>query len=80
MARDSYIRFSTVTGKSYDVFRCVKVRNFLQVQAYMSNDVYPVDIRVEYNNRENKNGLVFYFDKEGSAEVFDKWCNRELEF
>ncbi len=74
---NEFYRFSTVTGKSYDVFKTVKILNIKQSAAYMDNDIFPVDIRVS----QDKNGqrcLIFYFDKEESKEVYDKWCNYEL--
>lgn len=74
---DEFYRFSTVTGKSYDVFKTVKILNILQVASYMDNDVFPVDIRVSQD--ENKRRcLVFYFDREESKDVYDKWCRHEL--
>ena len=74
---DEFYRFSTVTGKSYDVFKTVKILNILQVASYMDNDVFPVDIRVSQD--ENKRRcLVFYFDREESKDVYDKWCKHEL--
>ena len=74
---DEFYRFSTVTGKSYDVFNTVKILNILQAASYMGNDVFPVDIRVSRD--ENKRRcLVFYFDRDASKDVYDKWCKHEL--
>ena len=74
---DEFYRFSTVTGKSYDIFKTVKILNILQAASYMDNDVFPVDIRVSRDDNMRR-CLVFYFDREESKEVYDKWCKHEL--
>ena len=74
---DEFYRFSTVTGKSYDVFKTVKILNILQAASYMDNEVFPVDIRVSRD--ENKRRcLVFYFDREESKKYYELWCNYQL--
>lgn len=75
---DQFYRTSTVTGRSYDVFKTVKILNIQQACSYMDNDVFPVDIKVSIDQRSGKKCLVFYFDREESKEVYDKWCNYEL--
>lgn len=79
MNEDRYFRKSTVTGKSYDLFKTVKIMNIQQACAYMDNNVFPVDIKISIDNNTKKKCLVFYFDKEESKDVFDKWCNYELK-
>ena len=74
---DEFYRFSTVTGKKYDVFKTVKILNILQAASYMDNEVFPVDIRVSQDN-DKRRCLVFYFDREESKDVYDKWCKHEL--
>lgn len=76
---DEFYRKSTVTGKSYDVFKTVKILNIQQACSYMDNDVFPVDIKVSIDQRSGKKCLVFYFDREESKVVYDKWCNYELK-
>ena len=51
---DEFYRFSTVTGKSYDVFKTVKILNILQAASYMDNDVFPVDIRVSRDDNKRR--------------------------
>ena len=76
---DQFYRTSTVTGRSYDVFKTVKILNIQQACSYMDNDVFPVDIKVSIDQRSGKKCLVFYFDREESKDVYDKWCNYELK-
>ena len=70
---DQYLTKSIITGREYDLFSCVKIVNIQQACAYMDNGVYPVDIK-----KTNKRCVVFYFDKNESKEVYDKWCNYQL--
>lgn len=76
---DKFYRKSTVTGRSYDIFQTVKILNIKQVCCYMENDVFPVDIKISVDNETKKKCLVFYFNKEESKEVYEKWRKYELE-
>lgn len=75
---DKFFRRSTVTGKSYDIFKTVKILNIQQACSYMENEVFPVDIKISIDNKTKKKCLVFYFDREESKDVYDKWCNYTL--
>lgn len=69
-----FYRFSTVTGKSYNVFNTVKILNPAQSAYYMYNEIYPVDIRISEDRRTNKKCLVFYFIRSETKNVYDQWC------
>ena len=75
---EHYFIKSRVTQKEYDVFNSVKIVNIQQACAYIEHDVLPVDIKVSVDPKTNKRCVVFYFDKDESREVYDKWCNYEL--
>lgn len=75
---NSFVRKSNLTHEEYDYFKTVKIKNVNQASAYIEHDVFPEDIRVE-RTEDNKRVIVFYFDKEKSKDVFDKWCNYELK-
>lgn len=75
---EEFFRRSTVTGRSYDVFKTVKILNIKQAIAYMDNNVFPVDIKISINNKTQEKCLVFYFDKDESLNVYTKWINYEL--
>ena len=72
---ESYITKSHITQKEYDIFKCVKIVNIQQACAYMENNILPVDIKVSTDVKTGKRCVVFYFDKEESKDVYDKWCN-----
>jgi hypothetical protein len=71
---DGYMRISTVTSMSYDVFRTVKILNMKQCAFYMDRDVYPVDVKLSDSNKSGKKVLVFYFLKDDTTEVYAEWC------
>lgn len=76
---DEFFRHSSLTNKTYNVFACVGIVNVVQAMAYMDNGIMPVDIRISRDRKTGKRCLLFYFDKEESAEVYDKWCKYELQ-
>lgn len=71
---DSYMRFSTVTGKRYELFNTVKILNMNQCMFYMQNGVYPVDIKISENKKGDK-CFVFYYDRDDSKQAYESWCN-----
>lgn len=76
---NEFYRFSTVTGKSYNVFDTIKLLNPVQVAYYMFHEVYPVDIKISEDRKTNKKCLVFYFIRSETKNVYDQWCrNNEL--
>ncbi len=72
---DEFYRFSTVTGKSYNVFSTIKILNPTQSAFYIYNSVYPVDIRISEDRKTEKKCLVFYFIRSETKEVYDKLCS-----
>lgn len=75
---EEYLRRSPLTGKKYNLFDCVRIVNITQATAYMSNDVWPVDIKISENADNGQKCLVFYFIKNETKELYDKWCKYEL--
>ena len=78
MPNNEFFRTSNLTGKTYNFFETVKIKNITQSAAYIDHGVFPVDIRVG-KTEDNKRILLFYFDREESKDVFDKWCRYELD-
>lgn len=77
MSNEEFLKYSRITGRKYNVFDTIRILNLAQGMAYIDNGVLPVDITVS----RNKNGqrcLVFYFIKDETIEVYDKWCRYEL--
>lgn len=75
---EEYFRLSTVTGKSYDVFKTVKILNIQQVCYYLSKNVELRDIRQSLD-KNGKAVLVFYFYKDDTKEAYDEWCKNKEE-
>lgn len=74
---NEFYRYSTVTGKSYNVFETIKILNIYQSIFYMENLVFPVDIGISEDRKTGKKCLVFYFIRTETKEVFDKWCKNK---
>lgn len=75
---EEFFRLSTVTGKQYNVYDAFPIYNLQQAMAYIENDVFPVDIKIT-RDKENKRCLVWYFNKDDTKDVYDKWCKYELD-
>lgn len=73
---EEYCRTSVVTGKTYNIFDCVRILNMQQSIFYMKNNVMPVDIRVSRSKDDTKDVLVFYYIKDETKEVYDVWCKQ----
>ena len=69
-----YYRVSTVTSKSYDIFKTIKILNMEQCAFYMDRGINPVDIKLSESNKASKKLLVFYFIKDETADVYKEWC------
>ncbi len=75
--KDEFLKYSRITGRKYNVFDTIRILNLSQGMAYIENGVLPVDITVSRNKSGNR-CLVFYFIKDDTLEVYDKWCKYEL--
>ncbi len=76
MATTPYMKKSAVTGRTYNLFNCVRILNLRQVCRYLELNTPIEDIEVG----ENKDGnpcLVFLFDRDKSKDAYDRWCNYE---
>ena len=50
-----------------------------ETMLYIKNKVYPIDIYTSLDDKTDKDVVVMIFLKEDTKEVFQKWCNYELE-
>ena len=73
---DEFIRKSGLTGKEYNVFDCVRILNDFQARAYMNNGVSPVDVKL--TNETGRLQFIYFFNKEETAELYQKWRNYDL--
>lgn len=74
MNENSFVRKSLVTHLEYDYFKCIKILNFSQAEFYIENGVELKDIIFQDDRRNGKKMLVFYFYKDETKEIYDKWC------
>lgn len=78
---DEYIKRSAVTGKKYDYFSkdYVRIVNPRQSMAYLSNGAELIDIYTSRDRTTGKPILIYVFTRESTKELYDAWCNHELE-
>ena len=57
----------------------VRIINQKQCMLYIKNKVYPIDIYTSLDDKTDKDVIVMIFLKEDTKDVFQKWCNYELE-
>lgn len=77
MNDNEFFKYSRITGRKYNVFNTIRILNLAQSMAYIENGVLPVDITVG-RNKNDQRCLIFYFIKDDTTEVYDKWCKYEL--
>lgn len=57
----------------------VRIVNPKQCMLYIKNKVFPIDIYASIDDKTGNDILAMVFLKEDTKEVFQKWCNYELE-
>lgn len=57
----------------------VRIVNPKQQLLYIKNQVYPIDIYTSIDDKTGNSLIVMIFLKKDTLEVYQKWCNHELE-
>lgn len=70
------LRYSKLTGRYYNFVGTVRILNTAQATFYMSKDVFPLDIYISKDFKNNRKVLVFLFSREDTKELYDEWCSR----
>lgn len=70
---NNYYRRSSVTGRTYDLFQCVKILNTQQAIFYLQHGVPLMDLQVSNSHKNDKPILVFVFKKQDTAEAWELW-------
>lgn len=70
------LRYSRLTGRYFNIFGTVRILNTAQATFYMSNDVFPLDVYVSKDFKNNRNVLVFLFSRDETKDLYDEWCSR----
>lgn len=74
---ETYIRFSEVTGRSYNIFGCIHILNIAQATFYLQHHVKLLDLQVSKDKKTERPVLVFVFNKADTKEAYDLWCRRK---
>lgn len=70
------LRYSRLTGRYYNLVGSVRILNTAQATFYMSRDVFPLDIYISKDFKNDRKVLVFLFSREETKELYDEWCSR----
>lgn len=73
---NNVLRYSKLTGRYFNLFETVRILNTAQTTFYVSKGVFPLDVYVSKDFKNNRDVLVFLFSKEDTKELYDEWCSR----
>lgn len=65
--------------KDYTSKEVVRIVNPKQYLLYIKNGIYPIDLYTSVDDKSSNSILVMIFLKEDTTEVYQKWCNYDLE-
>ena len=69
---------TNLNPRDYVTSEVVRIINPKQQLLYAKNSIYPIDMYTSIDERTNNAVLVMIFLKEETTEVYQKWCNYEL--
>ena len=74
---DKYIKYSHITGRTYNIFECVRILNIEQAIFYIKHNVKLMDLQISENHKTNKPIFVYIFKKKDTHEAYDLWCRNK---
>lgn len=69
---------SNLAPIEYTLRDAVRIVNPKQYLYYISNGVYPIDIYSSYDEKNDRKIIVMIFEKENTKELYQKWCNYDV--
>lgn len=73
---EKYIKYSAITGRTYNIFECIKILNIEQAIFYIMHGVKLMDLQIS-QNKTGKNIFVFVFNKADTKYAYNMWCEGE---
>jgi hypothetical protein len=70
---------SNLAAIEYNSTESVRIVNQKQQLFYLSNEVYPIDIYTSYDGKNDRKIIVMIFRKNETKELYQKWCNYDVE-
>ena len=70
---------TNLTPRDYTHKEVVRIKNPKQYTLYIKNNVYPIDVYTSIDDKSNNNIVVMIFLKEDTTDVYQKWCDYNLE-
>lgn len=70
---------TNLSVRDYQPNEVNRICNVKQQIFYMNSGVYPIDIYISVDEKNDRNIIVMIFEKEKTKELYKKWCNHELD-
>jgi hypothetical protein len=70
---------SNLAEIEYNSTESVRIVNQKQQLFYLSNEVYPIDIYTSYDGKNDRKIIIMIFRKNETKELYQKWCNYDVE-
>lgn len=70
---EKYYRRSDVTGRTFNLFECVKILNIRQAIFYIQHGVPLMDLQIGTSEKYNTPLLIFLFRKRDTCEARELW-------
>ena len=65
--------------RNYTTNEVCRIVNPKQSMLYIKHRLFPIDMYTSIDAKTGNDILVMIFDKEESQELYQAWCNHELE-
>jgi len=66
-------------SRDYTNKEIVRICNIKQQIFYMNCDVYPIDVYVSYDEKNDRQIIAMIFEKDKTQELYKRWCNYDTE-
>lgn len=70
---------TNIKSRNYLQNEIVRICNVKQQIFYMSNNIYPIDIYISYDDKNDRKIIVMIFEKKNTKELYQKWINYEVD-
>lgn len=76
---EEYWKISDITGKRYNLFQIIRILNVKQAAYYSASGLDLLHIECSSDRKTGEPVYVFYFNREDTKDVYDKWCKKKQE-
>lgn len=70
---------TNLKSRNYTLNEVNRICNVKQQIFYMNSGVFPIDMYLGYDDKNDRKIIVMIFEREKTKELYKKWCNYDLE-